>query len=375
MPTEPPEADESAQGEPRQQPQSQRIGVQAVHTKHAIHIIGDQGTGRGEQHREEHKHIADGRLERTKYPQAGETLVVVPLSLDEQQEQQGNQHGINTQPARCEPFQRPSVGEKVDSHQHHPGGKGNALPIHPFEVHINGTAQVGKETQHKDNRHQQHDDNQVVHMLPLVIIGKLGGQGDGHLSSGKRQRIEPGIELAAHLLAAEERLNHHHHLKHHKGFQEPDEEAAHNDDIHILRIAAGETQQGLHYQVEQQHGLRCGGIPYLADHGISHCQSCRSGVISHCHIFAQHSQRIGNIHSAARVGSVHQQHRQQYDEYRHDAEPLWNPSTGRQIKYQLVHSVTSSMLPFPPSYRPARFPSPRPKRRQCGCARGCAAAP
>ena len=122
-------------------------------------------------------------------------------------------------------------------------------------MHLYGTAQVGEKTEDKDNCNEQQDDNQVVHILPLVIIGKLGGHGNRYLPSGKCQWIEIGIKFTAYFLPAEERLNHHYHFVHGKGFQKTDKETAHDNDIHILRITADEAQQSLCYQIKQQYGL------------------------------------------------------------------------------------------------------------------------
>lgn len=154
------------------------------------------------------------------------------------------------------------------------------------------------------------------------------GKCDGNLPSGKCQGIEPGIKFTAYSPGAEQGPDHHHHFEHHEGFQKPDEETAHDDDVHVLRIATDETQQGLHDQIEQQHRLRCGGIANPADDGIGHRQSRRCGIVGHCHVLAQYPERVGYFHRTARIGPVHQQHWQQDDKYCHDAKPLRHPSAG-----------------------------------------------
>ncbi len=193
-------------------------------------------------------------------------------------------------------------------------------------------AAVPEKEQHEHHGDQQQQDNEVVHVLPLVVVSELRGQRDRELSPGEYDRIEIGVEFAADIGRAEQRLDHVNHFDHRESFQYADPETAYDHDIHLRGLRTDETEQCLQQQVDQQYGFGRDGLPHVRYQRIGDRDPGCCGVIGHADVLAQHSERRGDFDRVARIGAVDQDYGQHNHERSENSQPSGNPRADRDAE-------------------------------------------
>ena len=105
-----------------------------------------------------------------------------------------------------------------------------------------------------DNNRQDADEHQnhheVIHILPVIMVGKLCRKYHRKLAEAESQREEIRIELATHILRAKDKASHTDEPQHHESFEETDDEACHNQYVNVLRTGAHPTQQELQSKID-----------------------------------------------------------------------------------------------------------------------------
>ena len=164
-------------------------------------------------------------------------------------------------------------------------------------------------------------------------------QRHGYLSAGEYDGVEVGVELATYILRTEERAYLNNKLQHNESFQEADEEAAYNGDVHIANLGADVTEKDLQDQVGKQHRFWSGDRTNFRNDGISYCHTCRCRIIPHCDVFAEYSEGTADFQHASRIGSVEHNDREHHHEHSDDTQPLRYP--GAEWEVEFYHQWTS----------------------------------
>ena len=197
---------------------------------------------------------------------------------------------------------------------------------------MNGALRIPEKHQDKRDGDQQQQDNEIIHILPLIVVGELCRDCHRYLPRRKDDRVEIGIKLAADILRTEKRADHQDDFQHGKPFQETDKETTDNDDIHLVHLRTNKAQYNLQKQVDQQDRLGCYHRADLGDKRVGDCHACRCRIVGHTDILAQYAERSRNFGDIPRISSVDEDDRQHDDEGRDNPKPPGNPGAYRDIQ-------------------------------------------
>ena len=111
---------------------------------------------------------------------------------------------------------------------------------------------VTEADRHHEQGREQEDHHEVVHVLPVVVVGQLGRDDHGELAAAEDQRVEVGVKFAADILRAEDGLDPPDAPQHEESLEKTDEEAAHDERVGALGTGAEPTEEELQRQVRQQ---------------------------------------------------------------------------------------------------------------------------
>ena len=325
LPPQPPETDERSAGESRQHPQVDRVGVYAVDAQYRGQVGGHQRTGRREEHDEDHEPIADQRLGAVEQFQVQVGIFAEGLPAEEEPEQQEGRDGRQGNSRRRESVEGLEIGGGIEHHEQGGRSEQDAPAVDFAEGDFDSFLPVAEQREDAQDGDQQQQDDEVVHILPLVAVGQFGRQVHRDLSGGKDDRVEVGVKFASDIRRAEKGADHDDDLQHREGFEESDQEAAHDHHLHLSGAGADETQEHLHQQVDEQDGFGRDDRSDFRHERVGHGHADRRGVIGHADVLAQDTERIGDLGDAPRIGSVDEDDRQHDDKGRRDGQPPGDP--------------------------------------------------
>ena len=251
----------------------------------------------------------------------------VVLLPDEKGNQDGSNDDIKPDFERGGPVEYFPIVDDIDKHQES-GGNDQHLAQMKFGERYGLQRAVVPETDnhYQDGGHEEQH-HEVVHILPVVMVGQFGCEYHGYLSSGKYQRIKIRIKLASYVLGTENLGGPSDEPEHEETFQKTDEETADNDQVDVLRTGTYPTEKELQGQVGQQQELGGKGIEHFGNNRIGHSHSGRSGIIPHGDVFGVGTQCVGHFKHASGVGTVQHGDRQDDGEDAYHSEPVGNPLT------------------------------------------------
>ena len=310
--------------------------MRTVHTKDRREKIRQQRGGGTEEHDEHHVEVADdglGLVERGQIDIGTFGVVLIP---DEEGDQHRRQDDVDAYFGRGHPVEHLAVVEHIHQHEQSGRDEHHLTHVQLAERHRAVGPVVAEADRHEEDGHQNEGHHEVVHVLPVIVVGQLRRDEDRKLSATVGQRIEIGVELAADVARAEDLLCMADKPQHEESLQEADHEAADDQDVGMLRCGTYPAQHELQHKVAENKGLAGEGVEYLRDDRVGDSHAGRGGIITHRDVLGIGAERIGDLEHAARVGAVEQDNRQDDRKDRHQPEPVGNPLADRKSELPYV---------------------------------------
>lgn len=177
------------------------------------------------------------------------------LHPDKEGNQDGRYNDIGAYLVRRHPVEHFTVVGNVHQHQQSDGDDEHFPQVELFYRNLLHGLVVAVTDDNDQDGEQQQNHHEVVHILPVVVIGKLCGEHHGELSPSVYQRVEIRIKFAADVLRTEYFLCVTNEPEHEKPLQKTDGKAGDNQDVGALRAGAYPTEYDLQGQVCQQQEL------------------------------------------------------------------------------------------------------------------------